>query len=225
MPGMAQIIAVTGLKGGVGKSTLALNLATCFHRAGRRTLLVDADTQGTVRAWAAVAAETESDGPPVVAIDARTLARDLGRVAKDYDVAIVDCPARLGAESRAAMVTADLVLLPVLPGAADVWALKQTVEVLDEARAIKPDLEARIVVNRTDRTTLAGLARENIEGLGVDILGDGLGNRVAFGEATLAGRGVIDYAPSSPAAEEMTALFKHVTRIIDRRTDGKGKKR
>ena len=44
---MAIVIAFSSLKGGVGKSTLSLNVAACLHRAGHRTLIVDADPQGT----------------------------------------------------------------------------------------------------------------------------------------------------------------------------------
>ena len=46
------VIAICGLKGGIGKSTVAATVACGFHRAGRKTLLVDADSQGTIRTWA-----------------------------------------------------------------------------------------------------------------------------------------------------------------------------
>ena len=211
---MAFIIAVTGLKGGVGKSTIAANLATCYHASGRRVLAVDADPQGTLRSWAAVAAEGGVDGPPVVGVDSRALSRDVLALGRDYDVIVIDCPARLGPESRAAMMVADLVLLPSLPGPADAWALRQTLDVLSEAQALRPQLAARIILNRVDtRTTLTELARDNVSELGVELLGDGLGNRVAFAEAILAGKGVSTYAPSSPAAAEVADLYRRIRKF------------
>lgn len=203
---MALIISVANLKGGTGKSTVALALATTLHRAGHKVLVVDSDTQGTCQQWAARASEGGHDGPPVVSMDARALARDLPQVTADYSVAVVDTPARLGPSARAAMVAADLVVLPVSPGAADVWALQETMEIFEEAQSLRPDLRAVVVFNRADRTTLARVAREALGEMGVPLLEATLASRVAHGEAMLAGQGISGYAPSSKAAAEAEAL-------------------
>ncbi len=218
---MPLVLAIANLKGGVGKSTLALNLAATLHHAKHRTLLVDTDGQGTCRTWAAVASEAGLDGPPVVAVDGRSLRRDLGRVSEGFEVAIIDTSPRLGAEVRAAMLAADLVLLPVVPGAADVWALRETVAVLDEAREMRPELRVGVVLNRASRTTLTGVTRAALEDLKVPVLG-ALGDRVAFGEATAKGLGVVTYAPSSKAADEVEELLGAVLQAMN--SEGKKKK-
>src|SRR5882757_756861 len=145
---MAIIITVCNLKGGSGKSTVALAIATTLHTAGHKVLLVDTDVQGTARTWATVAADAEHDGPPVVAVDGRSLRRDLERVSQGFDVAVIDTAPRLGAEVRPALLVADLVVLPVVPGAGDVWALRATLDVIDEARDVRPDLLVGLVLNR-----------------------------------------------------------------------------
>jgi chromosome partitioning protein len=211
---MALTIAVSSLKGGVGKSTIALNLATCLHRAGHRALVIDTDPQGTCRTWAAKAADSEQDGPPVVAMDSKSLRRDLERVSHGFGVAVIDCPPRMGAETRAAMLASDLVVMPVIPGAADVWALQETIAVLEEARQFRDELRAVIVLNRADRTTLAKLAMQALEDLDVRVLDATLRNRVAYGEATLAGLGVVDYAPDSDAAFEVRRFAKAVLAAV-----------
>lgn len=216
---MAWVIAVASLKGGVGKSTVALTLATTLHEAGHRVLLVDCDPQGTCRTWAAHAADNGHEGPAVVALDGRALRRDLPRLAEGADVVLLDSPPRMGAEARAAMVAADLVLLPTVPGAADLWALQETIAVLNEARAIR-DVPAAVVLNRADRTVLARMAVEALAELGVPVLPATLGARVAFGEATLAGLGVVAHAPASPAAEEARELTSAVLAMLG----GKGRK-
>ena len=104
------------------------------------------------------------------------------------------------------MLAADLVVMPVTPGAADVWALQETVSALEEARILRPELRARALLNRSDRTTLSRLAQQAVGGLGVQLLDAVIGARVAFGEATLAGQGVVDYAPGSPAADEVRTM-------------------
>ncbi len=212
---MALIISIANLKGGTGKSTIALALSTTLHSAGHRVLIIDSDSQGTCQQWAARAAENGHAGPPVVSMDARALARDLSRVTADYDVAIIDTPARLGPAARAAMVAADVVVLPVSPGAADIWALQETIEIFEEARALRPDLRAVVVFNRADRTTLARVAQEALQDIGVPLIDESLGSRVAHGEAMLAGRGVVEHSPRSKAAEEAEALTAAVLRAME----------
>ena len=217
---MPLVLAVANLKGGVGKSTVALNMATTLHNAKRRTLLVDTDGQGTCRTWAAVASDAGQDGPPVVAVDGRSLRRDLYRVAAGFDVVILDTSPRLGTEMRAAILMADLVLLPVVPGAADVWALRETVAVLDEARGLRPEIRVGVVLNRASRTTLTGVTRAALVELKVPVLGT-LGDRVAFGEATAKGLGVVTYAPESKAAQEVEALVNAVLKAVHGEDEGK----
>ncbi|MBV9948711.1 MAG: AAA family ATPase [Myxococcales bacterium] len=218
---MAVVIAFCNLKGGSGKTTLAVNVAAALHRAGQRILLVDGDTQGSATAWAARAAERGKDGPPCIAVAAAALRRDLPRLAEGYDVAIVDGPARLGAETRAAMLVADLVVVPMAPGALDLWAAAETVRVLEDARGLRPELRARALLNRADRTALSRLAGTAIAELGIEPLDVSVGARVAFGEAMLAGQGVCEYAPSSDAALEVRRLTKALLAAM---TDEKGEK-
>lgn len=207
-------ISLSNLKGGVGKSTLSINLATCLQRAGHRVLLVDADPQGTCSAWAARGADLGHDGPPVVAIVGTALRRDLPKVAAGFDVVVIDSPPRMGAEARCAMLAADLVIVPVTPGAADIWAARETIAVLEEACALRPELRAVVALNRADRTMLARMASKAIDDLGVPSLDVAIAQRVAFGEATLAGQGVVDYAPSSDAARDVRRFARAALAVI-----------
>lgn len=203
---MAIVIGIAALKGGSGKSTLAVNIACQLHSGNHRVLLVDGDSQGTCRGWAAIAAGADRDTPPVVGMGAE-MRRDLPRVAGGFDVAVIDSPPRLSAEQRAAMLVSDVVLMPVTPGPADVWALQETLALFDEVQDLRPEIKAAIVLNRVSkRTSLASVTREAIEGAEVPVLEATLGNRVAFGEAMATGQGVVTYAPNSPAAAEVAAV-------------------
>jgi chromosome partitioning protein len=211
---MAHIIAVATLKGGVGKTVTSINLATCLHVAGTKTLLVDADPQGTLRMWAMRAEEAGNDVPPVVAIDGKMLRKELGRISSGFEVVVVDCPPQLGAETRVAMVSSDLTIMPLTPGAGDVWALRDTIGLLEEARGLRPEIQARLFLNRTERTALAASARSAIGQSGVTPLDSSFGNRVAFGEAMLSGQGVCSYAPKSEAAVEVRRFTKEVVQVL-----------
>jgi chromosome partitioning protein len=212
---MPLVLAVANLKGGVGKSTIALNLAVTLHRDGHRVILVDTDRQGTCRTWAAVAAEAQNDGPPVVAVDGRSLRRDLARIAEGFDVVIIDTPPHIGADMTAALLVSDLVLLPVVPGVPDVWALRDTVALIEEARAgLRPDLRALVVLNKSKRSTLTRVTRDALDEFGLPVFT--MGDRVAFGEATAQGRGVIELgSKGSEAAAEMNGLVRAALKLIE----------
>jgi len=213
---MSIVIACAGLKGGIGKTALALHLGDFFHHGTKlQPLIVDLDPQRTASFWASVAADGEIDGPPVVALEGAALRRDLARVSSGFSVVLLDCPPRLGRETRAAMLAADLILTPVVPGPEGVWALGETLGVLDEARGLRPEIRAVAVLNRASRTQLAAATREALEESGVTLLEESLGDRVAFGEAVARGRGVWSYAPKSPAAEELEALARAVIRVME----------
>jgi cellulose biosynthesis protein BcsQ len=116
------------------------------------------------------------------------------------------------------VILADVVLLPVSPGVADTWALQSTLSVLDEARALRPELRAGLVLNRWDRSSLAASARTALEQTDLPVLGV-LGSRVAYGEAMAAGLGVVDYASKSEAALELRRLVRATMASLNTRED------
>lgn len=104
--------------------------------------------------------------------------------------------------------------VPIVPGAVDLWAAHETVRVIEEARALRPDLRAVSFLNRADRTTLTTMAEKALATLGVEPLGVIVRSRVAFGEAMLEGRGVVDTAPKSEAAVEIRRLTRALLAAI-----------
>lgn len=207
-----MIIALTGQKGGVGKSTIAISLAADLMGRRYSVLLVDADPQGTARTWGDVAAEAGHPLPTIVAMGATMHRPDqLARAAAGYDAVVIDCPPRHGEIQRSALMIADMALLPCGPSAADAWALTISVELVNEARTLRPDLNAFVVITRKQgRTALGRGARELLTEGGLPVLGSELGYRVAFAEALGAGQGVTTYAPRDPAAAELRALVDEI---------------
>lgn len=211
--GCMPILAVAVAKGGAGKSTVAINIAAELHARGYRVLLADADEQATSLAWAEVASERGVSTPDVIAIG-DNLRTHVPSLSAGYAWTVVDCPGRRGKRQAAAMLIADLVLLPCAPSPADAWALGDTLEVLDEARALREDLDAAIVLNRADRTRTTAIARKGFANVDVRLMGTSFGDRVAFREAMAAGAGVTTYAPMSTAAAEVRALTDEVLGLL-----------
>src|SRR5262245_4570065 len=124
-----MIIAFCGQKGGAGKTTAALVTATEWLLRGRRVLLVDADPQGSAKTWGEVAAEGGSAAPTVVAMGAGLHRPDqLPALARSFDLTLIDCPPRHGEIQRAALMVADLAVLPCGPSGLDVWALGESLD-------------------------------------------------------------------------------------------------
>jgi chromosome partitioning protein len=112
------------------------------------------------------------------------------------------------------MAVADVVLLPVSPGVADLWALQDTLLLLEEARAFNNGLEARAVLNRFDTTLMAKGIAASLGAAGVDALDARLTARVTFSEAMAEGRSVLSYAPASKAAFEARRFGREVEALM-----------
>lgn len=211
-----MIVTVMGQKGGVGKSTTAICLAMAAFERGHRTLLVDADPQGTIRTWSEVAAEYQRAAPTVVSMGA-SMHREgqLDVVAASYDWTFIDCPPRHGEVQRSALMIADVALLPCGPTASDVWALTSSLELVRAAQSLRERLAACVVVTRKQpRTALGKEARSVLEKSGLRVLGSELFYRVAYQEALAAGTGVTGRRRDA-AANEVQALFEELEKFVD----------
>jgi chromosome partitioning protein len=215
-PRAPLIIAVVNPKGGVGKTMIATNVAAAGHREGRDTHMLDLDPQASACLWFAARSDESSLAGLNVTAVATALSRPklLGLTA-GHDLVVLDTPAQRGEVVEAAAVAADLVLIPFRPGPTDVWAARRTLELLNRADQIRahlgdPPVRRRIILNDAlARTRVVDYARDALDALEgkAEILHVILHSRVAFAEAMGIGESVLTFAPSSPAADEIQALW------------------
>jgi chromosome partitioning protein len=211
---MGPVIALCGQKGGTGKSTTAIAIAGEYHRRGLQVLLVDGDPQGTTSTWAEKAAAAGKTTPMVIAMNARMhLPGQLDKIGKDSDVIVIDCPGRLDAVQRSALMVADLAVLTCGPTGPEAWALTQSVELVQEAMAVRPELRAAVLVTRKIVGTAIGAdARQTFKGWGLPVLKTELCMRVAYQEAITGGDTVTVYAEGQAASDEVRDLVNEIRR-------------
>jgi len=202
-------IAILNQKGGVGKTTLSVNLAASLARAGSRVLLIDADPQGSALDWAA--ARQAEPLFPVVGLPKPTLHRDVDQLGAGYDHIIIDGPPRVTELARSAIMAADLVIIPVQPSPLDVWAAEEVVKLIDEARIYKPTLHSVFAVNRRIVNTALGRdVREALASYSVPALDASVCQRIAFAESAAQGLAVFEAEPDGPAGREIEALREEI---------------
>ena len=201
-----MIIGVLNQKGGVGKTTVSVNLAASLTWRGMgRVLLIDADPQGSSLDWAA--ARSGEALFSVVGLPRPSVHKEIGQVGQHYDHIIIDGPPRVTDLARSAIMASDVVLIPVQPSPYDIWAADEVVQLIDEAVVYKEKLKSYFLVNRKIANTAIG--RDVAEALStypIPCLKSHVTQRVIFAEAAAQGLSVHEIDPQGPAAREIEAL-------------------
>lgn len=213
------ILAVAGRKGGIGKSTIAGNLAGEFAAMGRSVILLDADPQHSLAAWAA-----QGDGMLAGCVQkvnrgsAEELKTKARAAEKTADLVVIDTPPGMPETAYQAALVADLMLLPCGPSPLDLFALKEALALALKARAERRSKKPRIrlIPSKVSMNTNLGRGLSaSLEGMGKKVL-PAICQRVVVAEAVEQGLTVSEYAPNSPARLEFKQLAKAIDKIITR---------
>jgi chromosome partitioning protein len=216
---MAAVVVIAGRKGGIGKSTIAGNLAAEFTALGHTVAALDADPQHSLAAWA-----QQGDGLLARCVqkvkhgDPEELRARVRAAQNAADLVLVDTPPGMQDVSYQAMLLADLVLLPCGPSPLDLFPLKEALGLALKARAERRSKKPRIrfVPSKVLRNTNLGRSlSSSLEELGKKVL-PGVAQRIVVAEAVMSGLTVREYAPGSAAQAEFEELAKAVDKIVHR---------
>ena len=203
-----MIISLVNQKGGVGKTTIAINIGIGMARMNYKVGFLDTDPQGTASQWQSIegniAFEVRHHPSPVSSGDMM----DAGR---NHGFLVIDTPPAIGEITLSVLKLSDLAIIPLAPSVLDIWSSRTTIGMIEEAKKVNPKLEGRLLVSRKiPRTRLGRDGREAIAALEMDLFETELSQRIAYVESMIAGVSVFQYAPKSDASREIENLCQEI---------------
>jgi chromosome partitioning protein len=204
-----KIVALISQKGGAGKTTLAVHLATRAAADGRATAVIDLDPQGTAASWGD---RRQEEAPEVVSGQAVRLPA-LIKAAEDNgaEFLILDTAPNADQTASLAARAADVVLIPCRPATFDLEAITTTLMLAKAAG--KPSY---VVLNAVPpRSPIGKEAADGLVKQGVHVAPYVLTHRAAFSHGVIDGRTAQEYEPSGKASKEIDQLYRWVCGIVD----------
>jgi chromosome partitioning protein len=212
------VIAVANLKGGCGKSTIAVNLACELARRRSSVVLVDADAQGTAAYWSSHGSlPLQCLSMPLDNVrDAERWAARVLDIKADY--VVLDAPPHVGSATEAAVAIADLVLVPVTASGADLAATISGLDLIRQVRATRQDGGplCLLIPSKIDRRTLSGREIESALKPFGEPIGPAIHQRAAIVDAFGAGQWIGDFAPDSAGHQDIQDLASTIRKRLKR---------
>ncbi len=195
----ATVISFGGIKGGPGKTTLAVNTAIYLYKSGKSVLLIDADHQRSASDFTEMRSSTLEGrtGYLFFQLIGQTLYDQVIAAREKYDYIVIDCHGGDNAEHRLALLASDIVMIPIKPRALDFWPITMVDHMIKQVRATNPGREIHFLsfLNQADlssdenRETARNLS--NIES--IEFLPEKITNRKAFARSAARGLGIMEY--------------------------------
>lgn len=195
-------IGVTNLKGGVGKTTIAQNLAVCLAHMEYKVCLVDTDTNQNSLSWFGARDEDLPEILVVGATEAKGLTKTVEKLNQDHDFVIIDGTPSLNEMTTRIILASDLLLIPILPGGHDLRSMGFFFERYEQAKEFKDEIPAYFILNQfAPNINVHQDIKEILGGFEIEILKTTVAKRIAYVKTGIEGTGVYEYTDYKAKAE------------------------
>lgn len=210
-----MIIVSGGIKGGSGKTTIATHLAILRAQSGYDVLLIDADDQETSFDFSTLRSSIDEDLAQYTCIKltGKAIRTEILKMKDKYTDIIVDAGGRDTINQRAALTTADQLVIPFVPRSFDLWTLENVAAITTEIHQVNSKLQAFTFLNRADARGGDNLEAKDIlhDSDSLKMLDVVIGNRKAFGNAAAEGKAVNELKyPDKKAIIEIETLYNAI---------------
>ena len=155
---MGKIIAFANQKGGVGKTTTAINLAAALSERGKRVLLCDFDPQGNATSGFGVDPRSLETSIYDLIVSEEPLVLD--KVKDEYDYVFIDCPPSLGLLTLNCLCAADSFLVPLQ---CEYYALEGLSQLMTTVRMVKKTMNPKLSLEGVLLTMFDGRTNLSIQ--------------------------------------------------------------
>ncbi len=201
-----MVIAITNLKGGVGKTTLTINLAVGFALKGKSVCIVDTDLgQKSSMEWAGNREENRIK-IPVYGITVKQITKEVAELSKNYDLVLIDGTPQLNEVADRTIIASDLILIPMSASMFDFRGFQNFLERYTQMKEMKEinggSVEARILLNRIEKNrNVTKQIEEELKEYELPVMDSKVSYRVAYVESAIEGLGVMEYKDPKAKAE------------------------
>jgi chromosome partitioning protein len=207
-----MIISFVNQKGGVGKTTMAINLASSLVRKNHKLLLIDADPQGSAATWHSI---EDNRAFEILDHPGELTQADIETLETAYDYVIIDAPPAMDDKVATILKASDLAILPVTPSSLDLWSCKETLDTMDHQSKTPLNGKVRLLINRKIAGTRVGReVRQALDKFDTPVFETELCQRVAYIDAMKYGVSVMQFAPDSKAAGEIEQWSQEVIALL-----------
>lgn len=205
------VIAVANQKGGVGKTTLAMNMAAGLTRRGS-CIVVDADPQGSATMWIELS-DALREFPAKVVPAEDEIKKQIIRLQTEFDYIVIDCPPEIKSDSTmSAIEISQVLLIPLLPSPMDLWASTRIEELIKQVQRVNPAISAFVVLNQIEpRSAMSRGMDGALQEINIPVLRHRLSRRASYRTAALEGCSVYDLGfRGRVASEEIDNIIDEV---------------
>lgn len=214
-----MIILIGGKKGGSGKSTITMNLASELARQKKDVMIVDTDRQSSTAEWATERIRNQSTLPEIFCVqkynEIHTTLLDLN---KRYEYVLVDTAGRDAPELRSAMIVANKLLIPVRPSQLDLNTIPDMQKIIQESKLVNPNLLTLAVLSMAPTNPIVNEAKEAQEFLAefpsITLLKTIVRDRKIYRDAVSEGLGVVEIDKTNESARKAKKEIQDLVKEI-----------